>query len=62
MSSPDPKLIIDTAIATGMVTTPIWLQWVEQSLQLFMLIGGSILLIARLWSVFIKKKGTKKDG
>ncbi len=61
MSAPDPKLILDTAIATGMVTTPIWLQWVEQSLQLFMLIGGSILLIARLWSVFVKRKG-KKDN
>ncbi len=61
MSSPDPKIILDTVIATGMVTTPIWLQWVEQSLQLFMLIGGSILLIARLWSVLIRKKG-KKDN
>jgi hypothetical protein len=61
MSAPEPKLIIDTAIATGMVTTPIWLQWVEQSLQLFMLIGGSILLIARLWSIFIRKKG-KEDN
>ena len=57
MSSPDPKIILDTVIATGMVTTPIWLQWVEQSLKLFMLIGGSILLIARLWSVLIRKKG-----
>jgi hypothetical protein len=56
MSAPEPKLIIDTAIAT-----PIWLQWVEQSLQLFMLIGGSILLIARLWSIFIRKKG-KEDN
>ncbi len=61
MSAPDPKLVLDTAIATGMVTTPIWLQWVEQSLQLFMLIGGSILLIARLWSVLVKRKG-KKDN
>ena len=60
MSAPDPKLILDTAIATGMVTTPIWLQWVEQSLQLFMLIGGSI-LISILWSVFVKMKG-KKDN
>ena len=44
MNAPDPKVIIDTTIATGMVSTPIWLQWFEQGLQIFMLVGGSLLL------------------
>ena len=30
MATPDPKTVIDTTIATGMISTPIWLQWVEQ--------------------------------
>lgn len=61
MASPDPKTVLDTVFATGMISTPLWLQWVEQSLQVFMLIGGSLILIVRLWSLFIKKKG-KPNG
>ena len=61
MSAPDPKTILDTALATGMVSTPIWLQWVEQGLQIFMLLGGSLLLAFRLWMMF-KDRDKKKNG
>ena len=61
LKSPDAlKNITDTALATSLVSTPIWLQWVEQSLQLFMLVGGSILLIFRLWAM-IKERKSKDD-
>ena len=56
------KNIVDATIATSLVSTPIWLQWVEQSLQLFMLIGGSILLIYRLWIMFKGVKSKKDAG
>lgn len=56
------KNIVDTTIATSLVSTPIWLQWVEQSLQLFMLIGGSLLLIYRLWVMFKGVKSKKDAG
>ena len=55
------KNITDTALSTSLVSTPIWLQWVEQVLQLFMLVGGSILLAFRLWAM-IKERKSKKDG
>ena len=61
MNAPDPKVIIDTTIDTGMVSTPIWLQWFEQGLQIFMLVGGSLLLAFRLWMMF-KDRGKKKNG
>ena len=57
LKSPDTlKNITDTPLATGLVSTPIWLQWVEQGLQLFMLVGGSILLIFRLWAMYRERK------
>jgi len=57
LKSPDTlKNITDTTLATGLVSTPIWLQWVEQGLQLFMLVGGSILLIFRLWAMYRERK------
>ena len=61
MAAPDSKTVLDTALATGMVSTPIWLQLVEQGLQIFMLVGGSLLLIVRLWMMF-KNRGNKKNG
>jgi len=55
------KNVVDATIATGLMSTPIWLQWVEQSLQLFMLVGGSILLLFRLWAMYQERK-SKRDG
>tara|TARA_R100000963_G_C4570191_1_gene55393 strand:+ start:214 stop:408 length:195 start_codon:yes stop_codon:yes gene_type:complete len=53
------KNVVDATVAASFASTPIWLQWVEQSLQIFMLVGGSIVLIFRLWSMF---RGAKKNG
>ena len=62
LKSPDGlKNITDTVIATSLVSTPLWLQWVEQGLQLFMLVGGSVLLAFRLWAM-IKERKNKRDG
>ena len=62
LRSPDGlKNATDTVIATSLVSTPLWLQWVEQGLQLFMLVGGSVLLVFRLWAM-IKERKSKQDG
>ena len=61
MTSPDPKTVIDATIATGMIGTPIWLQWVEQGLQIFMLVGGAALLIMRLWIMYNEFKNRKEN-
>ena len=55
------KNVTDTALSTSLVSTPIWLQWVEQGLQLFMLVGGSVLLVFRLWAMLTERK-RKKNG
>ena len=55
------KNATDTVIATSLVSTPIWLQWVEQGLQLFMLVGGSVLLVFSLWAMLRERK-RKKNG
>ena len=55
------KNVTDTALSTSLVSTPIWLQWVEQGLQLFMLVGGSVLLTFRLWAMLRERK-RKKNG
>ena len=55
------KNVTDTALSTSLVSTPIWLQWVEQGLQLFMLVGGSVLLVFRLWAMLRERK-RKKNG
>ena len=55
------KNVTDTALSTSLVSTPFWLQWIEQGLQLFMLVGGSVLLAFRLWAM-IKERKSKKDG
>ena len=47
---------MDAAFATSIVSTPIWLQWLESGLQLFMLVGGSILLAVRLWAMTRDRK------
>ena len=62
LKAPDGlKNATDTVIATSLVSTPLWLQWVEQGLQLFMLVGGSVLLAFRLWAM-IKERKNKRDG
>ena len=55
------KNATDTVIATSLVSTPLWLPWVEQGLQLFMLVGGSVLLVFRLWAM-IRERKRKKNG
>tara|TARA_Y100000114_G_C11612736_1_gene255884 strand:+ start:338 stop:526 length:189 start_codon:yes stop_codon:yes gene_type:complete len=60
----DPSQVkngLDAAFATSVVSTPIWLQWLESSLQLFMLVGGSILLAVRLWAMIKYRKKSDEE-
>ena len=40
--------IPDGVLASSALSSPLWLQWVEQEVGLFLLIGGAILLAIRL--------------
>lgn len=42
------KASIDGTLGTVAVSSPIWLQWLENGLGLFMLVGGAALLVLRL--------------
>jgi hypothetical protein len=43
------KAITDVATATAAITTLVWLQNVEILLQIITLLGGLVLLSARIW-------------
>lgn len=42
------KEIIDGTLGIGAVTSPIWLQYLQTGIGMFMLLGGAVLLAPRL--------------
>lgn len=48
MSQPQQMALPDSVLASGAISSPLWVQWVEQEVGLFLLIGGAILLALRL--------------
>lgn len=40
--------IVDAALATGAITTPLWLQTLEEGIHIYILIGGAVLLTLRV--------------
>lgn len=54
---------IDAGLATAVISSPIWLQWVEAVLRDFMLVGGAALIIIRL-AIIVRHelKQRKKNG
>lgn len=53
------KEMNDIATASAVITTPVWLQWVEVVLQPFMITGAFVLLVLRL---YIAVRDIKKDN
>tara|TARA_Y100000310_G_scaffold303505_1_gene341891 strand:- start:513 stop:725 length:213 start_codon:yes stop_codon:yes gene_type:complete len=51
MASPS-QTYVDTALATGAVASPWWLTMLQSGVELYVLIGGSILLTIRLTCAF----------
>ena len=51
-------LVVDSAIAGGVITMPLWAVGLNEWLHLFMAIGGSILIAYRLFVLVrdVKKK------
>lgn len=48
----ETKLIVDSAIASGAIATPIWLIYLNEYAQAIMLIGGVILVTIRIILAF----------
>ena len=45
----EQKQIIDATIGAGAVTSPAWLEALNNAVQELVLVGGFILLILRIW-------------
>ena len=60
-TSTSTKVGVDAVIATGVISTPLWLQLIEQGFQVFMLMGGAALLCMRIWITVKELRSKKKD-
>lgn len=57
------KQVADYGLGAGAVTSPIWLQYLQTTIGLFMLIGGAVLLVIRLaisWHELREKRAARK--
>jgi hypothetical protein len=52
-------LAIDSTIAGGVITMPLWAVGLNEWLHLFMAIGGSILIAYRIFVLFKEIKNSK---
>ena len=41
------NVAFDTSLGGAVITSPVWLQWMNSGLQSFMLVGGAILIVVR---------------
>ena len=57
MTTDDTRVIVDSAIASGAITMPLWVIHMHEYLQLFTLIGGLILLTIRIYLAFKEARG-----
>ena len=54
---------MDAALAGGTLTSPLWIQAVTEGLQIYVLIGGAVLLTLRVVTVLqdLRKKHNQKE-
>lgn len=57
MTTDDTRVIVDSAIASGAITMPLWVIHMHEYLQLFTLVGGLILLTIRIYLAFKEARG-----
>ena len=58
---PQQHIIPDGMIATGALTTPIWLQQVEEAFAIYILVGGAALLTLRIIAMIRDFRKDKKE-
>jgi len=57
MTTDDTRVIIDSAVASGAITMPLWVIHMHEYLQLFTLIGGLVLLVIRIYLAIREARG-----
>jgi len=49
MTHDDTRVIIDSAVASGAITMPLWVIYMHEYLQILTLAGGLLLLVIRIY-------------
>ena len=57
MTTDDTRVIVDSAIASGAITMPLWVIHLHEYLQLATYAGGLILLTIRIYLAFKEARG-----
>ncbi|WP_162913290.1 hypothetical protein [Rhodospirillaceae bacterium SYSU D60014] len=53
MTSPAQKFVLDVVGIGGAVAfSPVWLQWLESGGKVIAIVGGSLIILGRLWLVY----------
>lgn len=55
------KAAFDYSLGGAAISSPLWLQYLEQGAAMITLFGGAILILGRLWQMFREWQG-KRGG
>jgi hypothetical protein len=57
MTHDDTRVIIDSAVASGAITMPLWVIHMHEYLQILTLAGGLLLLVIRIYLAIREARG-----
>jgi hypothetical protein len=57
MTNDDTRVIIDSVVASGAITMPLWVIHMHEYLQLLTLAGGLLLLVIRIYLAIKEARG-----
>ena len=57
MTHDDTRVVIDSAVASGAITMPLWVIHMHEYLQILTLAGGLLLLVIRIYLAIKEARG-----
>ena len=57
MTTDDTRVVIDSAVASGAITMPLWVIHMHEYLQILTLAGGLLLLVIRIYLAIKEARG-----
>jgi len=57
MTTDDTRVVVDSAIASGAITMPLWVIHMHEYLQILTLAGGLLLLVIRIYLAIKEARG-----
>ena len=46
--------VVDIVLGAAAITVPLWLQWLHEGAQIFIAVGGAILIVYRFYRIGVK--------